>query len=278
MKRNLLFLLFFSLPVILSGQQNYQDVLFLKEGSTIRGVIINQLLNESIKIVTLEGDSLDFNIEDIEKITREAIPEINQKPGFKTWLIPSYQLVIEGALAYKVDRFGSDYYKLSIINGIRLTKTFSFGFGAGLRFNSNSQLSGIIPDYSKVTLLAFYDLRIYCPFGNKVSGYFAADIGYSFSKNQSNSVTYVSYTDLNGNKGYMEANIPYNYLNGNGLFLNPSIGIGFRFSKRTAVNFGTGYEMQKGSFTEGYYSVHHLILNDVNKFVGAINIYAGIEF
>jgi hypothetical protein len=263
MKRNLLFLLFFSLPVILSGQQNYQDVLFLKEGSTIRGVIINQLLNESIKIVTLEGDSLDFNIEDIEKITREAIPEINQKPGFKTWLIPSYQLVIEGALAYKVDRFGSDYYKLSIINGIRLTKTFSFGFGAGLRFNSNSQLSGIIPDYSKVTLLAFYDLRIYCPFGNKLSGY---------------SVTYVSYTDLNGNKGYMEANIPYNYLNGNGLFLNPSIGIGFRFSKRTAVNFGTGYEMQKGSFTEGYYSVHHLILNDVNKFVGAINIYAGIEF
>ena len=36
--------------------------------------------------------------------------------------------------------------------------------------------------------------------------------------------------------------------------------------------------MQKGSFTEGYYSGHNLILNDVNKFVGAINIYAGIEF
>jgi hypothetical protein len=278
MKRNLLFLLFISLSIIIKGQQNYQDILFIKNGSILRGVIINQVLNKSIRIVTLEGDSLNFNIEDIEKLTREAVPSTNQKPGFKTWLIPSYQLVIQGALAYKVDRFGTDYYKLSVINGIRLTKTFSFGIGVGLHFNSKSHLSGIIPDYSKVILLVFYDLRIYCALGNKLSGYFSPDMGYSFSKNQSNSVTYVSYIDLNGNKSYMEANTPYNYLNGNGLFLNPSVGIGFRLSKKTAINIGTGYEMQKGSFTEGYYSGHNLIQNYVNKFVGAISIYAGIEF
>jgi hypothetical protein len=278
MKRNLLFLVFMALSIIIRGQQNYQDVLFLKNGSIIRGIIVNQLLNESVRIVASEGDSLNFNVEDIKKITREVIPVKNQDHGSETWLIPKYQLVIEGGLAFKIDRFGSDYYKLRVINGIRLAKSFSFGIGAGLHVNSSRHLPGITPDHPKVTLLAFYDLRIYCPFGKNLSGYFAADIGYSFSKNQSSSVTYTSYNDLNGNINYMQVNIPYSYLNGNGLFLNPSVGIGLKLSERTRLNIGTGYEMQKGSFTEGYYTGRFLVLNDVNKLVGSIGIYAGIEF
>jgi len=43
--------IFFSIIAIISfGQSNYQDAVYLKNGSVIRGVIIEQVPNKSIKI------------------------------------------------------------------------------------------------------------------------------------------------------------------------------------------------------------------------------------
>jgi len=53
------------------GQNNYQDVVYLKDRSIIRGVIIEQVPNKSIKIETKDKSIFVFQIEEIDRITKE---------------------------------------------------------------------------------------------------------------------------------------------------------------------------------------------------------------
>ena len=59
--------------VICFGQSNYQDVVYLKNGSIIRGVIIEQVPNESIKIETVGGNVFAYKLVEVEKLTKEVI-------------------------------------------------------------------------------------------------------------------------------------------------------------------------------------------------------------
>jgi len=46
-----------------------ESVLYFKNGNVIRGVIVEQVLGESLKIQTREGSILKFQVDEIEKIT-----------------------------------------------------------------------------------------------------------------------------------------------------------------------------------------------------------------
>ncbi len=48
-----------------------QDVVYLKNGGRIKGVIIEQIPNKSIKIQTKDGSIFHYNMDEIEKITKE---------------------------------------------------------------------------------------------------------------------------------------------------------------------------------------------------------------
>lgn len=53
--------------------QQYEDVVYLKNGSIIRGVIMEQVVGESIKIKTGDGNLFVFKMDEIEKMTKEKI-------------------------------------------------------------------------------------------------------------------------------------------------------------------------------------------------------------
>lgn len=54
-----------------SDKSEYIDVLYLKNGSVIRGIIIEQIPNLSIKIQTMDGSIFVYKMEEVEKITKE---------------------------------------------------------------------------------------------------------------------------------------------------------------------------------------------------------------
>lgn len=71
-----LFTFIFTLFSFLSfSQNNYQDVVYLKNGSIIRGTIIEQVPNQSIKIETSDRSVFVYQMNDIEKIGKEEVPE-----------------------------------------------------------------------------------------------------------------------------------------------------------------------------------------------------------
>jgi hypothetical protein len=70
--------LFLTLVVILTttiafAQSNYQDVVYLKNGNIIRGVITEQIPDVSLKIETPSGSVFVYKIDEVEKITKERI-------------------------------------------------------------------------------------------------------------------------------------------------------------------------------------------------------------
>jgi len=72
MRKYLALLLFVFIATASFGQNNYQDVVYLKNGSIIRGVIIEQVINKSIKIETADKSVFFYQMDEIEKITKES--------------------------------------------------------------------------------------------------------------------------------------------------------------------------------------------------------------
>jgi hypothetical protein len=73
MKKILLTTVFILTVTVLFAQNNFQDVVYLKNGSVIRGVIIEEVPNESLKIETTDGSLFVFTISEIEKMAKERV-------------------------------------------------------------------------------------------------------------------------------------------------------------------------------------------------------------
>ena len=58
---------------IVLSQQVYEEVIYLKNGSVIKGVIVEQIPDVSIKIQTKDGNIFVYKMEEVEKITKEPI-------------------------------------------------------------------------------------------------------------------------------------------------------------------------------------------------------------
>lgn len=56
-------------------QNPYKEVVYLKNGSIIKGVILEQIPNQSIKIQTADGSVFVYPMFEVERITKEMIPE-----------------------------------------------------------------------------------------------------------------------------------------------------------------------------------------------------------
>jgi hypothetical protein len=65
--------------VALSAQNKMQDVVYLKNGSMIRGMIVEQVPNESLKIRTKDGSLFVYTIDEISRITKES--KVTTSPG-----------------------------------------------------------------------------------------------------------------------------------------------------------------------------------------------------
>jgi hypothetical protein len=58
-------------PAILAAQAYYEDVVYLHNGSIIRGTIVEQIPGERVSIRTSDGSVFVFPFEDVERIAKE---------------------------------------------------------------------------------------------------------------------------------------------------------------------------------------------------------------
>ena len=229
------------------AQGNYQDVVYLKNGSIIRGIIIEQIPNRSIKIQTADGNIFVYQMSEIEKLA------IEQRQGSRsnstsnspfhntgTGLQSGYKGIVELGYQIGTGDYGMDRLKLDVINGYQINPYFSLGLGVGLRYYFDAD-DAVIP--------IFADFRANF-IDNPISPYLSLGIGYSFDAT--------------------------NNFDGLGFLLSPTIGVSFKISDKSALNVGIGYEMQNmnsysyDSYGDYYGSGH------VNS--GAISIVVGISF
>ncbi len=63
------------------AQQEYEEVIYLKNGSMIKGTIIEEVPNESIKIQTKDGSIFAYQMEEIDRIVKEPGQAGNHTSG-----------------------------------------------------------------------------------------------------------------------------------------------------------------------------------------------------
>jgi hypothetical protein len=61
-----------AVPSVARAQQQLQDVVYLHDGSVIRGIIVEQIPGVSILIQTVDGNRFRYSIDQIQRMTRES--------------------------------------------------------------------------------------------------------------------------------------------------------------------------------------------------------------
>jgi hypothetical protein len=169
MKKTLGLIIFILLGTIAFSQEDYQDVVYLKNGSIIRGIIIEQIPNISIKIETASRGVIVYQIDEIERITKEPVIETSQKSKNGNGLEKGYQLIVESSLL--VARGDGAALEATVSNGYRFNQYVYVGVGTGLIY---------FPGYNEAAIPLFVDLRV--NFTNtKVSPYFGLGAGIAYT-------------------------------------------------------------------------------------------------
>lgn len=78
MKKLFILLAFIVISIGAFAQNNMRDVVYLKNGGITKGIIIEQVPNQSLKIQTADGSVFVYKFSEIEKISKEGIqPNVN---------------------------------------------------------------------------------------------------------------------------------------------------------------------------------------------------------
>ncbi|MDR0712944.1 MAG: hypothetical protein LBF89_01580 [Bacteroidales bacterium] len=220
--------------------QNYQDVVYLKNGSIIRGMIVEHVPNKTVKIETTDGSVFICSVEEIEKFAKEKEKE-NEKPLIKEktkerdtisnrlesdGLKPGFKMIAEFGYDMSIEeKTDYDWFRFNVIVGGQFNPYFSMGLGLGLRYNESITRISSNRQSDLLMVPVFVDCR--WNFGKrKITPYLSLDVGYLFSNE----------------RGDYDYDYDYNYRDG--AFVNPTFGVSFKISHIAAVNVGMGVDFK----------------------------------
>lgn len=191
MKKTLTILLLFSLfsAIAFAQQNNYQDVVYLKDGSIIRGIIIEQIPNKSIKIETVDKNVFVYQMDDIEKLTKEEnksgikpplnLPQLKYTFGIRInpigakkspWLAGGLSLVIPGLGEMYNGDIGSGIFYLALNVTNNIVRSSQINNGADASFCT---IAGYMINIASIINAATIANRV-----NKARGYYLGNNTY----------------------------------------------------------------------------------------------------
>ena len=231
------------------GQTNMEDIVYLKNGSVIRGIVVEQVPNQSIKIQTIDRNIFVFKFDEIEKITKEIANNKNgidhEKSDLKTngymnltetFYCPGYGELKFGDVS--MSNIGNYSSGFRVVNGYQFNEYFSLGVGLGIDKNNYSTLLPITFD-GRATLIK-----------GKTSPVFSAIVGYS-----------VSLADAKG-----------------GFIVNPQFGIKTHISNKLAYLFNIGYKWQSLEYIYYPYTNYTNIYEKYNLQFQFFTVSTGLQF
>lgn len=222
------------------------ETFYLKNGSIIRGIVVEQVPMQSLKIQTRDGNVFVCAYDEVEKITYEAVEQTQQTPKerpslyeneypqyirLKDRVTPCYQGSIDFDYSLGVGTWASSRFGFSTSHGCLANPYFYAGIGVGVQYHYNAEVVGIP---------IFTEFR-----GNLMKG----DI-----------------------KPFLNFRIGYSLDDIEGLYVSPSVGISIN-----CVDFSVGYTYQDAKmyfFYEGNYSNGW----EGSANLGAVTFKVGVRF
>lgn len=124
----------------LYSQNSQDDVVYLNNGTFLRGKIVELVPGKSLKIYFPGKDTLEIQMTDVKLIRKENVPET--RPGYENGVKASgYTFIgelnfglgmLEGTIRYKDTAQGQYSIMLSVFNGFTISPVIQLGLGAAL--------------------------------------------------------------------------------------------------------------------------------------------------
>lgn len=224
--RNLFAFTFFILLSQICNAQQKRDVVYLKNGSIIRGTILEMTPNQSVKIETTDGSIFIYKMDEIEKTTSEEIPRTDKgRTHAKIRKISEKKIETFSPTGdFIMARLGTNLYSglmqpgfsVSLVGGFQINENISLGVGVEATsftysdhsYKNNYDQKSTISFFtsndgntSDVTILPiFFDTRFYIPL-QRVHPMFSFQVGYSTVVDRKADPTY-RYTGFIPSKGH----------------------------------------------------------------------------
>ena len=211
MEKITLFFLFFSFSTLIHAQDGDTYADFLKTAGPTQLQNTESMSFSSVELKTTLSPAEKYSA--TNPATSQALPPnfLNPDPSPPFSLLTSFRRIIELGYSFSNGDYPIDFIKLNGIYAYKLNPYVSLGVGSGLRYAL---------DVDDALIPFFADFRAASPNKN-IPLYFSFDAGYSLD------VT----SDFRSEGFY--------------LLINPTVGIYFKLSDKSALTLGIGYEKQR---------------------------------
>ena len=223
------------IALLLSGSISFakdrnRDVVYLKNGSIIKGQILTDLqgfknLEGLVKIRTKDNSLWVFKAVEIDRISRSH----SDKPGRSDTLVHKgyFNLTEAGILAGNSKNEYEGPFSLMNISGWKFKNNFSVGIGTGIEMMSETYLP-VVADIR-------YNLK-----KHGASPFFGVQGGYTFALDKPDPQYVYTTTGIwrgSGSTMDMKAR--------GGFLLNPSVGLITPINESMALTFSAGYRIMR---------------------------------
>lgn len=245
----LILTIFFSLTLFAQGGK--RDIVYLKNGSIVRGAILLQDPGKLVKLKTPDRNIWVFNYDQIDSIKHVATVKSHQKTGYSN-------LTEVGVLAGNSNNLKSAPFTLMNVNSWKFANGFSTGIGLGIEFFNETYLP-VVADFR-------YYLRKLgpVPFLSVQAGY-AIPLGGEYSQQM-----YYSDPLANG-LSYVTTQTRQDVSARGGFLVNPSIGILTQINENLSLTLSAGYSYQRHR-----YGKHDIYKMDVDY--NRLSLKVGLQF
>jgi hypothetical protein len=189
----------------------FTEVIYLKNGSVVRGIIVEIVPNTSYTIKTADNSVFVFEEKEIVKIAREFSGNSSNSKSSKTSL-NKINTTMEAGYDARSGIYGLNVINVNAQINYQLKEHISLSGGIGMRRFDEVEIT-MIP--------IFVDGKISMP-NKDISPYLGLAIGYS----------------LNVSNG----------IENSGVLVNPQLGIQMKFNNGIRLNLGTAYQTQQMPF------------------------------
>jgi hypothetical protein len=246
-------LFFLSAAFSINAQINKRDIVYLKNGSIIKGYILEMVPNGTIKVKTSDGSIFIYKMEEVEKTAKEgadvvvnAAPEQKQSqasPDGKSTQdmevnSKGYLLMVRGGPNLHVAEIDPSIdASFGIINAVQINEYLSLGIGV----EATTYMYDGSGTHSALIFPVFLDTRLYVP-RQKIQPMFGFQFGYSFINNKN------SKSDLYG--GSSSDFVPQDGSGGTYLAVNAGMRILINNVTSIIAEGGLSFQQLKNSYNQ----------------------------
>jgi hypothetical protein len=145
----------------LGADADLQDVVYLKNGSIIRGTIIEQIPMETLKIETTDGSVFVYQMSEIERIAKEKTPAKPPAPSLKSRKEPALAFGLAFFIPSAGQIYNGEYAKCGIYWGVTVVGMVMLSASIGdALFDENDDDIGALGTMGAVMILGAWGWSI----------------------------------------------------------------------------------------------------------------------